>query len=729
MSKPIPSKEQGLFRQVVQLYENKQYKKGLKVADQILKKHPDHGDTLAMKALIINSQGRSTEAFDLAKLALKHAMKSHVCWHVYGLLYRSVKNYEEAIKAYKFALRLDPDSVQIQRDLALLQVQMRDFPGFVASRKAMLQARPGVRQNWTAMAIAQHLSGDLGGAETTLTTFEGTLKGTPGRSDLEHAGATVYKNLVIAEQGDSKRALEHLESIYKNHPDRAMVMELKAKYLTDLGQQDKAERAWRKLLGRNMESREYYAGLEETLKLDRSKEEDSKKLVELYKGYADKSERLDAPRRIPLDFLTGDEFKTTADAYLRRMLSKGVPSTFANIKALYQDESKKQIIFDLVKSYESEDPPAQTNGNKTSPWRISVLFFLAQHYNYHLSRDLPKAHEYIDQCITLSTSPTEYTYTMHKARIHKHAGDIALASTTMNAAREMDLKDRYINTKSAKYQLRADQNAQALETMSLFTRKDATGGPLGDLFDMQCMWFLYEDGRSHQRQRNYGLALKRFRSIHDIFDTWTEDQFDFHSFSLRKGMIAAYMDMIKWEDRLRSHPFYVRAALAAVDIYVALHDDPSLAGPRANGSSAEDKKAAVKKRKEAEKLEAERRAREAAKGGKKDEEEGRKEDPDPEGKELVGTKEPLGEAMRFLGWVLEVAPEVKEGQGWGVEVGLRRGKPLLALKSLLALQKLDPSHAALGEYKTRIQKAVDAAEGLPEEVQKVLKEGLEEVKA
>lgn len=28
MSKPIPSKEQGLFRQVVQLYENKQYKKG-----------------------------------------------------------------------------------------------------------------------------------------------------------------------------------------------------------------------------------------------------------------------------------------------------------------------------------------------------------------------------------------------------------------------------------------------------------------------------------------------------------------------------------------------------------------------------------------------------------------------------------------------------------------------------------------------------------------------------
>ena len=102
---------------------------GLKAADQILRKVPDHGDTQAMKALIINSQGNSEEAFALAKVALKNDMKSHICWHVYGLLYRSIKNFEEAIKAYKFALRLEPESQQIQRDLALLQMQMRDYQG------------------------------------------------------------------------------------------------------------------------------------------------------------------------------------------------------------------------------------------------------------------------------------------------------------------------------------------------------------------------------------------------------------------------------------------------------------------------------------------------------------------------------------------------------------------------------------------------------------------------
>jgi tetratricopeptide (TPR) repeat protein len=114
-----------------------------------------------MKGLITNSLGRTDEAFAYAKDALKQNMKSHVCWHVYGLILRSpsVRNYDEAIKAYKMALRLEPESAQILRDLALLQVQMRDYKGYVDSRNTMLLARPQLRQNWSAMAIAHHLAG------------------------------------------------------------------------------------------------------------------------------------------------------------------------------------------------------------------------------------------------------------------------------------------------------------------------------------------------------------------------------------------------------------------------------------------------------------------------------------------------------------------------------------------------------------------------------------------
>ncbi|CRJ85491.1 hypothetical protein BN1708_017000, partial [Verticillium longisporum] len=152
MPQPLPSKEASLFRTLVRNYDDKQYKRGIKNADIILKKHPKHGDTQAMKALILNSQGKTDEAFALGKVALMADMKSHICWHVYGLLWRAVRKYDEAIKAYKQALAIDPDSAQILRDLALLQMQTRDYPGYVQSRITMLQAKSQLIQNWTALA-------------------------------------------------------------------------------------------------------------------------------------------------------------------------------------------------------------------------------------------------------------------------------------------------------------------------------------------------------------------------------------------------------------------------------------------------------------------------------------------------------------------------------------------------------------------------------------------------
>lgn len=59
-------------------------------------------------------------------------------WHVYGLLQRSDKKYDEAIKCYRNALKLDKDNLQILRDLSLLQIQMRDLEGYrVSSLKCM----------------------------------------------------------------------------------------------------------------------------------------------------------------------------------------------------------------------------------------------------------------------------------------------------------------------------------------------------------------------------------------------------------------------------------------------------------------------------------------------------------------------------------------------------------------------------------------------------------------
>ncbi|KAK4176653.1 putative NMDA receptor-regulated protein 1 [Triangularia setosa] len=727
MPQVLSTKEANLFRQVIRDYEEKRYRAGLKAAEQILKRNPKHGDTMSMKALIMNAQGKTEEAFNLAKEALKVDFKSHICWHVYGILYRTNKNFEEAIKAYKFALKLEPESQQIQRDLAILQVQTRDYEGYVQSRFAMLKARPQLRQNWTALAIAHHLEGNLQEAERILTTYEKSVSAVPAKTDFENSEALLYKNSIIAEQGETERALEHLEQECKKCLDRLAVMELRARYLAKLGRKEEAETAYRALIDRNPDHTDYYKRLVEVLDLTADDEAAQKAIFDEYSA---KYPRSDAARRLPLDFLTGDEFRSAAKAYLTLMFNKGVPSTFANLKHLYSDSYKKETLPSLAEEYLQEVKNSNAEASSdSSKGEGAALFFLAQHYNYYMSRDLAKALEYVEKAIQLD--PKSVDFQMTKARIYKHQGDIAKAAEAMDQARLLDTKDRYINTKAAKYQLRNNENEKALNTLGLFTRAETVGGPLADLIDMQAMWFLTEDGEAWQRRGNVALALKRYHTVFNIFDIWQEDQFDFHSFSLRKGQIRAYMDMIRWEDKLREHPFYFRAALDAVNLYLSMYDKPEglngANGNNANGDdAAEKKKAAKKAKKEAQKAEkeaAERAAKQNPNKAQKDkEEEVKKKDDDPNGVKLAETKDPLGDAMKFLEPLLQFSPKNIEGQIAGFEVYIRRKKYLLAAKCLKAAQVLDKDHPKVQELAATMQKTIgDVLESLPPKVQEVLK--------
>ena len=371
------------------------------------------------------------------------------------------------------------------------------------------------------------------------------------------------------------------------------------------------------------------------------------------------------------------------------MFDKGVPSTFANLKHLYSDSFKKETLSALAEEYLSQHKTApgereQTNGD-SSKGEGAALYFLAQHYNYHLSRDTSKALEYVDRALELDPKSVDIHQT--KARIYKHQGNTVKAAEIMDQARLLDTRDRYINSKTAKYQLRNNENETALTTMGLFTRPETVGGPLADLVDMQCLWFLTEDGEAWARRGNVAMALKRFHTIYNIFDIWQEDQFDFHTFSLRKSQIRAYVDMIRWEDRLREHPLYARIALDAVNLYLGMHDRPQgtngTSGPNSGGNghddAAERKKAAKKAKKDAQKAEREA-AEKAAKqdpnkaAPKTKDEDPKKKDDDPSGVKLAATTDPLGEAAKFLVPVLQFAPKNIDGQIAGFELYIRRSR-------------------------------------------------------
>ena len=73
--RPLPKKEADLFRSLVKQHEMKQYKKAVRQANTILKKFPNHGETLAMKGLTLSYMSKREEAHELVKLGLTNDLR------------------------------------------------------------------------------------------------------------------------------------------------------------------------------------------------------------------------------------------------------------------------------------------------------------------------------------------------------------------------------------------------------------------------------------------------------------------------------------------------------------------------------------------------------------------------------------------------------------------------------------------------------------------------------
>ncbi|XP_051147846.1 N-terminal acetyltransferase A complex auxiliary subunit NAA15 [Andrographis paniculata] len=700
MGASLPPKEANLFKLIVKSYETKQYKKGLKASDAILKKSADHGETLSMKGLILNCMDRKQEAYELVRLGLKNDLKSHVCWHVYGLLYRSDREYREAIKCYRNALKIDPDNIEILRDLSLLQAQMRDLAGFVETRQQLLTLKPNHRMNWIGFAVAQHLNSNGSKAVDILEAYEGTLEDDypPDNERCEHGEMLLYKISLLEECGLVEKALEELRKKEPKIVDKLAYKEQEVSMLEKLGRFDEGEDLYRKLLLMNPDNYRYYEGLQRCMRLysanGQYSADEVDRLEALYLSLGKEYSRSSAVKRIPLDFLSAEKFRQAAESYIQPFLSKGVPSLFSDLSPLYDHAGKadilEQIILDLESSVKTtggypgradKEPPS------TLMW---ILFYLAQHYDRrgHYDVALRKIDEAIDH------TPTVIDLYSVKSRILKHAGDPVAAAALADEARCMDLADRYVNSECVKRMLQADQVSLAEKTAVLFTKD---GEQHNNLHDMQCMWYELASGESYLRQGDLGRALKKFLAVEKHYADITEDQFDFHSYCLRKMTLRTYVEMLKFQDRLHSYPYFRKAAVGAIKCYLKLYDSPlkSPAGEDDEMSKlppSQKKKLRQKQRKAEARAKKEAEVKEEAnpstlsRSGKR---QVKPVDPDPHGEKLVQTEEPLVEATKYLKLLQKHSPDYLETHLLSFEVNMRKQKILLALQAVKHLVRLD----------------------------------------
>ncbi|XP_062157189.1 N-terminal acetyltransferase A complex auxiliary subunit NAA15 [Alnus glutinosa] len=704
MGASLPPKEANLFKLIVKSYETKQYKKGLKAADAILKKFPDHGETLAMKGLTLNCMDRKSEAYELVRQGLKNDLKSHVCWHVYGLLYRSDREYREAIKCYRNALRIDPDNIEILRDLSLLQAQMRDLTGFVETRQQLLSLKPNHRMNWIGFAVAHHLNSNASKAVEILEAYEGTLEDDypPDNERCEHGEMLLYKISLLEECGFLERAVEELRKKELKIVDKLDYKEQEVSLLLKLGCLEEGEKLYRALLSMNPDNYRYYEGLQKCVGLYSENAQfppdEIDRLDALYKSLGQEYKWSSAVKRIPLDFLQGNRFMEAAENYIRPLLTKGVPSLFSDLSPLYDHPGKADILEQLMLNLEhSIKTTGQYPGRaeKEPPSTLLwALFLLAQHYDRRGQYDI--ALSKIDEAI--EHTPTVIDLYSIKSRILKHAGDLAAAATLADEARCMDLADRYINSDCVKRMLQADQVALAEKTAVLFTKD---GDQHNNLHDMQCMWYELASGESYFRQGDLGRTLKKFLAVEKHYADITEDQFDFHSYCLRKMTLRAYVEMLRFQDRLHSHAYFHKAAAGAIRCYIKLYDSP----PKSTAEEDDDmskmlpsqkkkmrqklRKAEARAKKEAEEKHEESSAAGASKSGKRHV---KPVDPDPHGEKLLQVEDPLLEATKYLKLLQKNSPDSLETQLLSFELNMRKQKILLAFQAVKQLLRLDAEH-------------------------------------
>lgn len=120
--------------------------------------------------------------------------------------------------------------------------------------------------------------------------------------------------------------------------------------------------------------------------------------------------------------------------------------------------------------------------------------------------------------------------------------------------------------------LRANMITEAEEICAKFTREGVSA--MDNLNEMQCMWFQTECALAFQRMGRWGEALKKCHEVDRHFAEIIEDQFDFHTYCMRKMTLRAYVGLLRLEDVLRRHPFYFKAAKCGIEVYMRLYDKP-----------------------------------------------------------------------------------------------------------------------------------------------------------
>jgi len=195
-------------------------------------------------------------------------------------------------KCYLNAMKRDKTNIHILRDLSLLQIQLRDLPGYLKTRKALLHLKPGRAESWYTFCMAWELLKHYDEAIDVMTAFEEITESSE-RKKTGTIGATfetgerkLYIAKLYEEAGRITEAIEYLKNSEPQIVDKhGMKVALANLYLKN-NDKEAAKEMFRALIDTNPENRDFHIGLQQAYQLGSGMDELSdEQISELSKIY------------------------------------------------------------------------------------------------------------------------------------------------------------------------------------------------------------------------------------------------------------------------------------------------------------------------------------------------------------------------------------------------------------------------------------------------------------
>lgn len=378
----------------------------------------------------------------------------------------------------------------------------------------------------------------------------------------EDSELLLFQNKQIEAKGDIHGALQHLDHHISKIVDIHSLRLQQARLSLLSGNFSDSIAMWTDLLKEQPENEIFHIGIQSSiLQLGPQSSLQSFSLLQLpciiypltteeknnlrsfYEGFPTKSRFI---TKMKLLLMADDvSFYQNLITFIEQSLLAGFPSLFND--ADYLIRSHFRTLADQLRSFRNVidylDKSVQIASNP-------ILQFWAMYLNgliFNVIGDLPRAVKEFDKCI--NHTPTAIDAYLRKAEILCRMGQSSEAAELANECRLLDLQDRYLNNCSTKFFLRADNVAQAQETIAYFTKHD--GDPEKTLIDLQCSWYIIECGESLARQKLWKGAIARFQQIFSSFVEQSNDLFDFHGYCIRKvGLHFPFLSLLKVSSRV-----------------------------------------------------------------------------------------------------------------------------------------------------------------------------------